>query len=1222
MLIKEYRIPMPFTVDEYRVAQLYMIQKKSREESSGEGSGVEIMKNEPYKDGPGGKGQYTYKIYHIGSHLPNWFRAILPKSALRVEEEAWNAYPYTKTVLKCPFIEKFSITIETVYHQDSGTQENVFNLSQAQLRSRTVDVLDFVKDPVSAGDYKKEEDPKLYVSAATGRGPLTHEWVKERTVKGVHSAPIMCAYKLCYVEFKYWGMQTKIERFIHDTALRKTMVRAHRQVWAWQDEWMELSIDDIRKLEAETQKALAEKMDFSGDQSSTSEVSQAIGEIENLAAADGMSVVSENDKQPSVDSVQQKRVQWREYHSISSKTLTGSPPGSRLSWCSLERIKDDSDDDDEFFDAHDEFDEIVNHLDTEMALQQPSSFEDLSAHDEFSSTSPNSSSCGSPTKQTFLHSPSFMDEMDGTSCNISVLFIVLHGGNALLVESDKNAKLSDLSTWRLTFDKVVSRHYPNFLHRYSIKLVPCPAIHSDSLNMLASINPYCQGSDSGSHLHNDYFPISAVPLLAFQSADYQDGLKTVSNRANKAYRDFLLSDEGQGFNGQVILIGDCMGSVMAFDIICSLQNDLSCSTSESLNDKKKFASDTDLSNSTDSHDPLDFSASMPSSRLSKLVSTNGLQSPASSAHLNQHDQRPDVIRFDFDVGDFFMLGSPLALVLVSRNIINGTDVQPRPSCFQIYNLFYPTDPCAGRLEALLESSFNQIDTVKVPRYQYFPLGDGQSTSLFDCLKRYGMFSDGYGSPRAASLMRQGSNASYLSTASVDLNLESVSSVARKWWGNKRLDYAMYCPDALTHFPTNALPHLFHASFWESLDAVSFILRQILAHDGVTTADLPSGSTAESQLFQPYQPREKWLNRRTALKTKNIASNHRGNDVLVTEDKPQRISARFMYGPLDLVTLSNEKVDLHIVRDLNSKQWDYMGTSITDKYGRITFQIPIENRLPQGLYPVKMVVRGDHTFTDISLLVLPPNTNVVLFSIDGSFTASVSIMGKDPKVRPGAVDVVRYWQDRGYCILYISARPDMQLGKVRTWLAQHNFPHGMLAFMDGVSAEPMKQKAQYLKSLVKESSIDIVAAYGAYKDIAVYQSLNLDSKRIYVVGKVHKKAHAISQVLEEGYATHLKNLQLTSEIRPATGNARLFLQKSSFLLPGQKYKKSASKVQQRSNPLCSGDIIPAITIDRSGNTSIDPGAAGGGGNSSKVRGRSPRLVALQKLTEDSMSNSAS
>ena len=36
----------------------------------GAGSGVEIMVNEPYTDGPGGSGQFTRKIYHVGSHLP------------------------------------------------------------------------------------------------------------------------------------------------------------------------------------------------------------------------------------------------------------------------------------------------------------------------------------------------------------------------------------------------------------------------------------------------------------------------------------------------------------------------------------------------------------------------------------------------------------------------------------------------------------------------------------------------------------------------------------------------------------------------------------------------------------------------------------------------------------------------------------------------------------------------------------------------------------------------------------------------------------------------------------------------------------------------------------------------------------------------------------------------------------------------------------------------
>lgn len=46
------------------------------------------------------------------------------------------------------------------------------------------------------------------------------------------------------------------------TALRKTMVRAHRQAWAWQDEWHGLTMDDIRQIEKQTQEAL--KMTMAG----------------------------------------------------------------------------------------------------------------------------------------------------------------------------------------------------------------------------------------------------------------------------------------------------------------------------------------------------------------------------------------------------------------------------------------------------------------------------------------------------------------------------------------------------------------------------------------------------------------------------------------------------------------------------------------------------------------------------------------------------------------------------------------------------------------------------------------------------------------------------------------------------------------------------------------------------------------------------------------------
>ena len=83
----------------------------------------------------------------------------------------------------------------------------------------STDRLDIVKDTISTGDYKSEEDPQLFKSKKTGRGPLVEDWL-ETYAKAARSSnsdtAIMCAYKLCKVEFRYWGMQSKIERFIHD----------------------------------------------------------------------------------------------------------------------------------------------------------------------------------------------------------------------------------------------------------------------------------------------------------------------------------------------------------------------------------------------------------------------------------------------------------------------------------------------------------------------------------------------------------------------------------------------------------------------------------------------------------------------------------------------------------------------------------------------------------------------------------------------------------------------------------------------------------------------------------------------------------------------------------------------------------------------------------------------------------------------------------------------
>lgn len=85
----------------------------------------------------------------------------------------------------------------------------------------------------------------------------------------------------------------------------------------------------------------------------------------------------------------------------------------------------------------------------------------------------------------------------------------------------------------------------------------------------------------------------------------------------------------------------------------------------------------------------------------------------------------------------------------------------------------------------------------------------------------------------------------------------------------------------------------------------------------------------------------------------MTANHRANDVIVREGAPQTLTARFMYGPLDMITLTGEKVDIHVMKDVPVGEWLHLSTEVTDKTGRVTFTLPEEKALSYGLYPVKV-----------------------------------------------------------------------------------------------------------------------------------------------------------------------------------------------------------------------------------------------------------------------------
>uniref|UniRef100_A0A3P8R560 DDHD domain-containing protein n=1 Tax=Astatotilapia calliptera TaxID=8154 RepID=A0A3P8R560_ASTCA len=1201
MLIKEYRIPMPMSVEEYRIAQLYMIQKKSRQESCGEGSGVEILENKPYEDGPGGSGQYTHKVYHIGKHIPSWFCAILPQAALRVEEESWNAYPYTRTRYTCPFVEKFSIDIETYYKPDTGNQVDVFNMSSAEKRQRTIDPIDIVKDYIPPHEYLVEEDPKLYQSVKTKRGPLSEDWIEE-IGQNLGQSSVMCAYKLCKVEFRYWGMQSKIERFIHDVGLRKVMVRAHRQAWCWQDEWYGLTIEDIRQLELETQLALAKKMaqyslnDGGGTEANNSFISQ---EQEQGAETVGSTAEAEGAGGKLGDSLETRgelTKQWSTSSRSSNRSSKrgGSPSHQSISEWRMQSIARDSEDstDDEFFDAHEDFSDNEDMFSKEITKWSSNDLMDKIETIE-------------PTFIFLLFSCfSYLQDCSSQQCvqpsKIHVLILVLHGGNILDTGSgEQNSKQGDVNTLSGAFEAVMRVHYPSALGRIAIRMVPCPAVCVEAFSLVSNLSPYSY-DESCLSSSQDHIPLAALPLLATSAPQYQDAVATVILRANQVYSDFIRSLEGASFNGQVCVIGDCVGGILGFDALCSSSVTVSESQNSSRRGSAISVQDTELLSPGIVINSV--SSSSPSLEGSRHLSRSNIDIPHCSGPDDPKKQLPrkrsdsstyelDTIKhhqafltslhasvlhreagsrrssnstmleggslgkFEFEVTDFFLFGSPLGLVLALRKTVVPTlDVSAlRPACQQVYNMFHPADPSASRLEPLLDKRFYLLPPCSVSRYQRFPLGDGHSALLVDTLHSHTLVDGQHPSSTSPGIphlrcTRRASEASIASQVSGLADSYTASNIATSKLTSdivKRMDYALYCPDALTAFPTVALPHLFHASYWESTDVVSFILRQVMRHENSGVLELDGKEVSE---FTPSKPREKWLRKRTHVKIRNVTANHRVNDAVFTEDGVQTLTGRFMYGPLDMVTLTGEKIDIHIMTQPPSGEWVYFDTELTNNSGRVSYVIPESKRLGIGVYPVKMVVRGDHTFADSYLTIVPRGTEFVVFSIDGSFAASVSIMGSDPKVRAGAVDVVRYWQDLGYLIVYVTGRPDMQKQRVVAWLSQHNFPNGIVSFCDGLVHDPLRHKANFLKTLINEANMRIFAAYGSTKDISVYTSIGLPPSHIYIVGRPTKKMQHQCQFILDGYASHLSQLEYNQRSHPAkTASTRMVLRKGSFAL---------------------------------------------------------------------------
>lgn len=169
-----------------------------------------------------------------------------------------------------------------------------------------------------------------------------------------------------------------------------------------------------------------------------------------------------------------------------------------------------------------------------------------------------SSTTGVAMSSSLPGSPTASPGHQGSAtCATSVLLLVLHAGNVLDAGTEgAGPKGADLATFKGALEGALRQHYPSMLGRIALRLVACPAPCAEALAVLSNLSPYSfQASpsavDGSAFRHQDSIPLGALPLFAVSSPEYPDMVAKVVCTANQAYHDFLKSEQGQGFTGQV-----------------------------------------------------------------------------------------------------------------------------------------------------------------------------------------------------------------------------------------------------------------------------------------------------------------------------------------------------------------------------------------------------------------------------------------------------------------------------------------------------------------------------------------------------------------------------------------------------------------------------------------------------------------------------------------------